>query len=109
MLTEQPNLWMNNRIYGTYNPVKVVVSTLGSDNPRIFEYDIGKYFLFTDTNGGLSVDFPAADPSLDGWNVVLKNTNDSFYSFTVNTTTTAVIAPGVATTVVCDGISFYSI
>ena len=108
-ISQQPYLWMNNRIYGTYNPISVVVSTLGNTNPSIFEYDIGKYFLFTQNNSGTSINLPTANTSLNGWNVVVKNMPGSSSSFTVNTTASAVIGPGVATTVVCDGSSFYAI
>jgi hypothetical protein len=86
----------------------VVVSTLGSENPQFFSEDIAKYFLFTQNNTGTTVNFPAAS-NLNGWNVVIKNMPESSNSFTVNTTTSAVLAPGVVTTVVCDGISFYSL
>lgn len=108
-ITQQPYLWMNDRIYGTYNPITVVVSTLGNTNPSIFEYDVGKYFLLTQNNSGTSINLPTVNSSLNGWNVVVKNMPGSSNSFTVNTTASAVIGPGVATTVVCDGGSFYAI
>jgi hypothetical protein len=84
----------------------VVVSTLGAVDSQLYSYDIGKYFLFTTTTAGLRVDLPAVE---NGWNAVIKNMEGSTENFTVNTTTTAILAPGVVTTVVCDGISFYSL
>jgi hypothetical protein len=87
----------------------VVVSSLGADNPQFFSEDIGKYFLFTQDNPTTTVNFPTADSNLNGWNVVIKNMPESSNSFTLNTTASAVLAPGVVTTVVCDGISFYSL
>jgi hypothetical protein len=108
-LTEQPYLWMNERIYGSYNPISLVISTLGDTDVAIFERDIGKYFLFTQENSGRNINFPTADLRLNGWNVVIKNMPDSTSTFTVNTNGSAVIAPGVATTVVCNGEFFYSL
>jgi hypothetical protein len=108
-ITEQPYLWMNDRIYGTYNPVTVVVSTLGDTDLDIFERDIGKYFLFSQANVSRTINFPVVNSSLNGWNVVIKNMPESTYSFTVNTSGAPQIAPGVATTVVCDGGTFYSL
>jgi hypothetical protein len=89
--------------------VGVVVSTLGLSNPQFFSEDIGKYFLFTQSNAGTTVYFPTADSNLNGWNVVIKNMEGSSNSFTLNTIASNVLAPGVVTTVVCDGISFYSL
>ena len=108
-LTQQPYLWMNNRIYGTYNPITVVVSTLTTTtDPIILANDVGKYFLYTNSCN-VTIQLPSADASLNGWNIVIKNMPASGTYFTVNTTTAAVLAPGVATTVVCDGTTFYSI
>jgi hypothetical protein len=89
--------------------VNVVVSSLGADDPQFFSEDIGKYFLFTQSNAGTTVYFPTADSNLNGWNVVIKNMEGSSNSFTLNTIASNVLAPGVVTTVVCDGISFYSL
>jgi hypothetical protein len=89
--------------------VGVVVSTLGLGDPQFFSEDIGKYFLFTQSNAGTTVNFPTADSNLNGWNVVIKNMEGSSNSFTLNTIASNVLAPGVVTTVVCDGISFYSL
>ena len=86
--------------------VNVVVSSLGADNPQLFSEDIGKYFLFSTTTASLQVNLPSIET---GWNAVIKNLEGSTETFTVNTTTPAVLAPGVVTTVVCDGISFYSL
>ena len=86
--------------------VSVVVSTLGNEDATLFQVDLGKYFLFTQDNASRNIIFPTAQ---DGWNCVIKNMPASANAFTLNTTTTAVIAPGVTTTVVCDGVSFYSL
>jgi hypothetical protein len=86
--------------------VSVVVSTLGDEDATLFQVDLGKYFLFTQNNASRNINFPTAQ---DGWNCVIKNMPASANAFTLNTTTTAVIAPGVTTTVVCDGVSFYSL
>jgi hypothetical protein len=86
--------------------VNVVVSSLGADNPQLFSEDIGKYFLFSTTTASLQVNLPSIE---NGWNAIIKNLEGSTETFTVNTTTPAVLAPGVVTTVVCDGISFYSL
>jgi hypothetical protein len=86
--------------------VDVVVSSLGADNPQLFSEDIGKYFLLSQTNAGTSIDLP---PFENGWNVVIKNMPDSSENITVNTCNAAVLAPGVTTTVVCDGITFYAL
>jgi hypothetical protein len=86
--------------------VDVVVSSLGADNPQLFSEDIGKYFLLSQTNAGTSINLP---PFENGWNVVIKNMPDSSENITVNTCNAAVLAPGVATTVVCDGITFYAL
>ena len=95
---------------GTANlKVGVVVSTLGAANPQFFSGDIGKYFLFTQNNPTTTVNFPTADSNLNGWNVVIKNMEGSSNSFTLNTIASNVLAPGLVTTVVCDGISFYSL
>jgi hypothetical protein len=110
LVTSQPNLWMNNRIYGTYNPVSVTVSTMLDEDARFFAEDIGKFFLFTQTNSARTISMPYdGAQALEGWNVVFKNMTDSTYNLTVDTTPNAVIAPGVATTIVCNGIAFYSI
>jgi hypothetical protein len=82
---------------------------LGLGNPQLFSEDIGKYFLFTQSNLGTTVNFPTADSNLNGWNVVIKNMPQSSNSFTLNTIASNVLAPGLVTTVVCDGISFYSL
>jgi hypothetical protein len=89
--------------------VNVVVSSLGADNPQLFSEDIGKYFLFTQSNMGTTVNFPTADSNLNGWNVVIKNMEGSSASITLNTGDSNALAPGVVATVVCDGISFYSL
>jgi len=86
--------------------VNVVVSTLGAANPQLFSEDIGKYFLFSTATASLTVNLPAVE---NGWNAVIKNLDGSTENFTVNTTSPAVLAPGVVTTVVCDGLSFYSL
>jgi hypothetical protein len=75
-------------------------------NSQLFSEDIGKYFLLTQANAGTTIEMP---PLENGWNVFLKNMPGSSENFTVNTTTSAILAPGVATTVVCDGTSFYSL
>lgn len=108
-ITEQPYLWMNNRIYGTYSPIDVVVSSLGNTNSLLSVQDVGKYFLFTQNNAGTSVSLPSASQSIRGWNVLVKNMAGSSQNFTVNTTTPATLTPGSKTTVVCDGASFYSV
>jgi hypothetical protein len=89
--------------------VGVVVSTLGLSNPQLFSEDIGKYFLFTQSNAGTTVNFPTADSNLNGWNVVIKNMPQSSNSFALNTIASNVLAPGLVATVICDGISFYSL
>jgi hypothetical protein len=86
--------------------VNVVFSTLGTDNPQFYSYDIGKYFLFSTVNPGLTVNLPAIET---GWNAVIKNMEGSSENFTVDTLAPVVLAPGVVTTVVCDGVSFYSL
>jgi hypothetical protein len=86
--------------------VNVVVSSLGADNPQLFSEDIGKYFLFSTTTALLQVNLPSPET---GWNAVIKNLEGSTETFTVNAISPVVLAPGVVTTVVCDGISFYSL
>jgi hypothetical protein len=86
--------------------VNVVVSSLGADNPQLFSEDIGKYFLFSTTTALLQVNLPSPET---GWNAVIKNLEGSTETFTVNAISPVVLAPGVVTTVVCDGLSFYSL
>lgn len=89
--------------YLSSKAVNVVVSSLGNTDSQLSVNDIGKYFLFTQIYSGKSILMPSLQ---NGWNVTIKNMPASTSSFTVNA---AVIAPGVATTVVCDGTTFYSI
>ena len=86
--------------------VNVVHSTLGTDNPQLYSYDIGKYFLFSTATTGLIVGLP---PVENGWNAVIKNMEGGAENIKVDTQTQAVLAPGVTTTVICDGIAFYAL
>jgi hypothetical protein len=87
--------------------VDVIASSLGATDVQLFSGDLGKYFLLTQTNPNSIIYMP---PVENGWNAFIKNMPGSSENFTVSTTATAsVLAPGVATTVVCDGTSFYSL
>jgi len=88
--------------------VNVVFSTLdaGAVDPQLYSYDIGKYFLFSTTTGGLAVNLPSVE---NGWNAVIKNLEGSTETLKVNAISQVALAPGVVTTVVCDGLSFYSL
>jgi hypothetical protein len=107
-LTQKTNLFVNGLTVGSYSPVRLTVTTLGaSANLTTAETDIGKYYLITTTSGN-NVNFPTADPSLNGWYVVIKNADGSPDNLTVNTTSVVSLYPGVTTTVICDGTSYYS-
>jgi hypothetical protein len=87
----------------------IVVSTLGNFPFSLFPQDIGRYFLFTENNAGQSLSLP--DPPIKGWNAIVKNMEASFENFSVVTSTVnaAVLAPGVATTLLCDGVTYYAL
>jgi hypothetical protein len=85
--------------------VNVVFSNIAA-NQTLSSTDIGKYFLFSTATAGLLVNLPSVE---NGWNAVIKNLEGSTESLLVNATTQATLAPGVVTTVVCDGISFYTL
>jgi hypothetical protein len=84
----------------------VAVLTLGATDFQLNLDDVGKYFLFTQSNAGTNILMPAAQ---NGWNVVLKNMPASSENITVVSGSSAILAPGVGTTVVCDGTIFYSL
>jgi hypothetical protein len=88
--------------------VNVVFSTLdaGAVDPQLYSYDVGKYFLFSTTTAGLVVNLPSVE---NGWNAVIKNLEGSTETLKVNAISQVALAPGVVTTVVCDGLSFYSL
>lgn len=110
-ITRTTNLFNDNRAVGSYSPVKVIVSTLAACNDMyILAEDVGKFFLITtDPGSGAGINLPGADGSLDGWNIFIKNMQDSAFNLTVQTTSPVTLSPGVATTVVCNGINFYSL
>ena len=87
--------------------VRVLASTLGDEDFSLFTQDIGKYFLFTQNNASRILNLPSL---LDGWNATVKNMAASSNAFTISTTiSSTVLAPGVATTVLCDGTNFYAL
>ena len=109
-VTSTTNMFMQDRPVGSYNPVKVVVSTVassaGCNDIYVAEKDIGKYFLITASDYSPIVQLPTTNTSLDGWNIVVRNMPASAFNLTVNS---GIIAPGVTVTVLSDGTSFYNL
>jgi hypothetical protein len=112
--TGQNNLFVNNFAVGSYNPVRVVVSTLGDDgitaDPVNLEaQDIGKYFFFTTSAVGVAnVNFPTLpNANLDGWNVNIKITSNSMTGLSLQPGLET-LTPDSATTILMDGTSYYT-
>ena len=105
------NLQVNSLNVNSYGPVRVRVSTLGAAHANIDAYDIGRYFLFTQTNAGYSVALPTYNNSFEGWNCVIRNMPDSTQSFAISTVRNPAagtnVAPGTTVTVVGSGNSYY--
>jgi hypothetical protein len=112
--TGQNNLFVNNFAVGSYNPVRVVVSTLGDDgitaDPVNLEaQDIGKYFFFTTSAVGVAnVNFPTLpDANLEGWNVNIKNTRTSVTDLSLQTTSPVTLSSDSFALIVMDGSTSY--
>jgi hypothetical protein len=113
--TGQNNLFVNNLAVGSYNPARVVVSTLGNsggcnaDPVNLEAQDIGKYFIFTTNSVGVaSVNFPTLpNANLDGWNVNIKITSNSMSDLSLQPGSET-LTPDSATTILMDGTSYYT-
>jgi hypothetical protein len=115
--TGQNNLFVNSLTVGSYNPLRLVVSTLGNDGflpdpVYLLPEDIGKYFLLTtDATGDANVYFPTLpDTNLAGWNVKIKNATTSPNNLRLQTSGSANVGPGSNATVLMDdsGTNSYS-
>jgi hypothetical protein len=90
--------------------VRVVASNI-SANQTLSRADLASFFLYT-TTAAYDVTLPTVANASNGWNVLVRNMPASTANLTVklsDTTTLTTVAPGVSTTVVCDGTNMYAV